>query len=150
MGCGGHRDRPRSRAWAGRTVDFPLGCSLWSIPAVVRSYRALTCGDKNGGRTVSNSARPGDTGPDGAASPDLPRHYGGKGGLSRDRHAWQTGSSPPSAAPRKTATVREPGGPPLELGYSPPIDAVRSTKRGSEARKNIGRGAGRERELDLG
>lgn len=33
---------------------------------------------------------------------------------------------------------------------TPPIDSVRSTKRGPKARKNTGRGAGRERELDLG
>ena len=33
---------------------------------------------------------------------------------------------------------------------TPPIDAARSTKRGPKARKNTGRGAGRERELDLG
>lgn len=33
---------------------------------------------------------------------------------------------------------------------TPPIDAVRSTKRGLKARKNTGRGQGRERGLDLG
>lgn len=32
---------------------------------------------------------------------------------------------------------------------TPPIDAVRSTKRGPKARKNAGHGVGRERELDL-
>ena len=32
---------------------------------------------------------------------------------------------------------------------TPPVEAVRSTKRGPKARKNTGRGAGRERELDL-
>jgi colicin import membrane protein len=32
---------------------------------------------------------------------------------------------------------------------TPPVDAVRSIKRGPKARKNTGRGAGRERELDL-
>ncbi|MEX5257853.1 hypothetical protein [Kocuria arenosa] len=33
---------------------------------------------------------------------------------------------------------------------TPPIDAVRSTKRGPKARKNTGRGAGRERGMSLG
>jgi hypothetical protein len=33
---------------------------------------------------------------------------------------------------------------------TPPIDAVRSTNRGPKARKNTGRGTGRERELGLG
>lgn len=33
---------------------------------------------------------------------------------------------------------------------TPPIDAVRSTKRGPKARKNTGRGAGRERDMGLG
>ncbi len=33
---------------------------------------------------------------------------------------------------------------------TPPVDAVRSTKRSPKARKNTGRGAGRLRELDLG
>lgn len=33
---------------------------------------------------------------------------------------------------------------------TPPIEAVRSTKRGPKARKNTGRGAGRERDMGLG
>ncbi|MFE7628923.1 hypothetical protein [Kocuria sp. NPDC057446] len=33
---------------------------------------------------------------------------------------------------------------------TPPVDAVRSTKRGPKARKNAGRGAGRERDMGLG
>lgn len=33
---------------------------------------------------------------------------------------------------------------------TPPIEAVRSTKRGPKARKNTGRGVGRERDMGLG